>query len=289
MKTPAVHNGYCMSCGKEGVKPFCNRQCYLNYVRRNPTDRKKYEKQRRDSLTDVMVKKTIYIQGKGSVKYSQITPEMIQEKRAQILAKREKKRENKIVKPQKVKEYRTCIICGNVFEVKGKALVCGNECRKVDGRNKYYANHDHNLELARIRDSVKTKPKQEVECAECGKVFMPEYRNKRTVYCSDVCMDRSVGRNAHHIRRIRFKDGFIERVYKARIIKRDGGMCQICGKKVALKHKAPYPYSPSLDHIIPLAKGGTHEPKNVRLVHFICNSLKRDGVSDGGDQLLLFG
>jgi 5-methylcytosine-specific restriction endonuclease McrA len=70
---------------------------------------------------------------------------------------------------------------------------------------------------------------------------------------------------------------------------RDNGICQICGKKIATKQRAPHPYSASLDHIIPLAKGGTHEPKNVRLVHFICNSLKGDRTSVYGDQLLLFG
>lgn len=285
----------CLFCGKEfmrkGKQRYCSIQCQqkASDKRHRESGRAgKNEKQRRDSLSDSMVKKAIYIQSKGSIKYNQITPEMITEKRAQVLAHRQRKA-NPIPKPVRVKTYRTCIICGHEYEAKGKALTCGDECRKADGRNKYYADHDHNLELARIRDSVKTKPKQEVECAECGKVFMPEYRNKRTVYCSDVCMNRSVGRNAHHARRIRFKDGFIERVYKARIIKRDNGMCQICGKKVALKHKSPHPFSPSLDHIIPLAKGGTHEPKNVRLAHFICNSLKSDGVSDGGDQLLLFG
>jgi endogenous inhibitor of DNA gyrase (YacG/DUF329 family) len=180
-----------------------------------------------------------------------------------------------------------CKICNKPMDT--YHVYCSDECRKQRERDRYYANHDHNLELARIRDSKKITPKHEVVCGECGKVFMQEYRNTRSVYCSDQCMKRSVNRNAHHIRRIRFKDGFVESVYKARIFKRDNGMCQICGKKVSVKQKAPHPYSASLDHIIPLAKGGTHEPKNVRLVHFICNSIKSDGVSNGGDQLLLFG
>jgi len=38
--------------------------------------------------------------------------------------------------------------------------------------------------------------------------------------------------------------------------------------------KAPHPLSMSIDHIIPLSRGGTHEPDNVQLAHFICNSIK---------------
>jgi len=40
------------------------------------------------------------------------------------------------------------------------------------------------------------------------------------------------------------------------------------------KMRILYPMSLSIDHIIPLANGGTHEPKNVQIAHFICNSIK---------------
>lgn len=32
--------------------------------------------------------------------------------------------------------------------------------------------------------------------------------------------------------------------------------------------------APTLDHIIPLAAGGTHEPSNCQCAHFSCNSAK---------------
>ena len=43
----------------------------------------------------------------------------------------------------------------------------------------------------------------------------------------------------------------------------------------------------SLDHIIPMSKGGPHVKSNVALAHFICNSIKSDGAV--GEQLLLVG
>lgn len=294
MKIKAIHNGYCLTCKKESIRSFCNRKCYLDYVRSNPIldNRKGREKKYRDELTDRVVKRTIYIQSKRSIKWSDITSDMVIEKKAKILEGRRVKEERKTnppVKPKKGRVFRGCIICGKEYEAKGKALVCGNECRKVDGRKKYYADHENNLEKGRIRDSVRVTPKHEVVCGECGKVFMQEYRNTRSTYCSDRCMKRNCHRNYKHKRRMNLATAFIEPVYKAMIFKRDNGRCQICGKKVATKQKAPHPYSASLDHIIPLAKGGMHEPKNVRLVHLICNSIKSDGVSYGGDQLILFG
>lgn len=48
----------------------------------------------------------------------------------------------------------------------------------------------------------------------------------------------------------------------------------MCGDKVKKNKCVPHPLAPVLDHIIPLAMGGTHEPKNVQLAHFICNSYK---------------
>jgi 5-methylcytosine-specific restriction endonuclease McrA len=44
--------------------------------------------------------------------------------------------------------------------------------------------------------------------------------------------------------------------------------------------------APSLDHILPLARGGAHDHSNLQLAHRICNSRKSD---KGTDQLLLFG
>jgi 5-methylcytosine-specific restriction endonuclease McrA len=32
--------------------------------------------------------------------------------------------------------------------------------------------------------------------------------------------------------------------------------------------------SPTIDHILPLARGGTHEPSNVQAAHFGCNAAK---------------
>lgn len=76
-------------------------------------------------------------------------------------------------------------------------------------------------------------------------------------------------------------------VYRSEIYKRDRYLCHICGKKVRRKAQVPHPMAPTLDHLVPLALGGTHEPANVATAHFMCNSIKGDRL--GGDQLALVG
>lgn len=75
-------------------------------------------------------------------------------------------------------------------------------------------------------------------------------------------------------------------VYRKRIAERDGWRCKICGKQVNKRAKVPHPSAPTLDHIVPLAAGGRHEPTNVQLAHFRCNRIKN---ATGSGQLLLFG
>lgn len=98
---------------------------------------------------------------------------------------------------------------------------------------------------------------------------------------------RIVKRAGHSNRRAKMKNAFIEDIYEQEIFKRDGWRCQICSKKVNPKLKHPHLYSASLDHIVPLAKGGTHEKKNTQLAHLHCNISK--GNRAIGCQLRVFG
>lgn len=68
------------------------------------------------------------------------------------------------------------------------------------------------------------------------------------------------------------------------IYRRDKWRCGICQKFVDRDLTYPHPESPSLDHIIPLAKGGTHTYGNVQLAHLQCNCLKQDKISRNEEQ-----
>ncbi len=56
-------------------------------------------------------------------------------------------------------------------------------------------------------------------------------------------------------------------------------VCGICGKPVDFSLKYPHPLSPTIDHIIPLDKGGhPSDIANLQLAHFTCNRQKSNKV-----------
>lgn len=80
----------------------------------------------------------------------------------------------------------------------------------------------------------------------------------------------------------------IEYVNEKVVYLRDGWICQICHEKVDKRFKYPNPKSASLDHIMPLSKGGSHAYKNVQLTHLVCNLTKFTSILPQGEQLRIF-
>lgn len=73
------------------------------------------------------------------------------------------------------------------------------------------------------------------------------------------------------------KDGWAKSsVEKARkIIYGSQSVCAICGRPVDFDRKFPDPWSATLDHIIPIAKGGDPaDISNLQLAHLQCNRMK---------------
>ena len=116
-------------------------------------------------------------------------------------------------------------------------------------------------------------------CERCGAIH-----TERGKFCSDLCRRRAqYARSENRVKRATQIDNSItlEKLYK-----RDGGTCWLCGGKCDYNdHRVDGlgvfivgPTYPSIDHVFPLAKGGSHTWDNVRLAHHYCNTLKRDKV-----------
>ena len=64
------------------------------------------------------------------------------------------------------------------------------------------------------------------------------------------------------------------------IILKTQEICGICGGLVDKKIKPPHPLSPTVDHIIPIAKGGNPSAlENLQLAHRWCNRQKSDKLA----------
>lgn len=113
-------------------------------------------------------------------------------------------------------------------------------------------------------------------CIDCNAVLDTE--RKRCKQCQKVIANKN-----HELRRraliqhaIVDKDITIDK-----LIKKDKGICYLCGKECdcndyVINHGVFIAgnYYPSIDHVIPLSKGGEHSWSNVRLAHRICNTIK---------------
>lgn len=58
------------------------------------------------------------------------------------------------------------------------------------------------------------------------------------------------------------------------IFARDGWVCYLCDTPTDQDAKVPHPLAATVEHVIPLSKGGADAPHNVRCAHFSCNVRK---------------
>ena len=133
-------------------------------------------------------------------------------------------------------------------------------------------------------------------CKVCGKEYtLREYMEstgsryyRDSGYCSAECRDAYTkervkishkGRQDSHRHRA-IKNGCLydSSVTLAKLIRRDGLRCALCGKMCDPNDHSWSKYSgpmhPSVDHIVPMSKGGGHVWSNVQVAHIICNSEK---------------
>jgi 5-methylcytosine-specific restriction endonuclease McrA len=191
-----------------------------------------------------------------------------------------------------------CKICGLVFErsmtsIRHYATTCPHcievewEKQREDTKERKRAKRAKIAEENRKkREALRAKRKaeklSEIErrktvkiCPVCGGCF--KTTNSRTICCSDKCRKTwGYRRKDKRISKEQYIDNNISAIA---LMERDGGICQLCGLRCdlddyVLNEDGTFiagDYYPSVDHIVPISKGGLHSWKNVRLAHRKCN------------------
>lgn len=114
------------------------------------------------------------------------------------------------------------------------------------------------------------------ECYAAVPVNAPSYPDPMHSprYRAEMDRRKRVSSNtSRHERRAR-QDARIDRFDPLDVYERDGWMCQICGSEVDREVLHPDPLSATLDHVVPLSRGGDHTAENSVLAHLRCNLLK---------------
>ncbi|HJC29572.1 MAG TPA: HNH endonuclease [Candidatus Dietzia intestinigallinarum] len=110
--------------------------------------------------------------------------------------------------------------------------------------------------------------------------FNREYHARRWANDPEYRERVRAQRKAGFIRYHRLKANAKQEPYtRQAIFERDGWICGICAEPIDPRLLGQVrPDAPSIDHIVPLSRGGDDTPANVQAGHFGCNSGKRDRI-----------
>jgi hypothetical protein len=180
----------------------------------------------------------------------------------------------------RVTQTATCEQCAAVYEFKRSPTgpmparrFCSPRCRnrwhyeqaRADGRYHQW------LEATSAKQAAKRPVRR---CAICDE---PMALGKRKLCGADACFRRyHAGRMSAYtqMRRAQMAGVGSEKFANAEVYERDDWTCGICGGDVPPDARFPDPLSASLDHVVPLSKGGAHTRANTRCSHLICNMRK---------------
>ena len=184
-------------------------------------------------------------------------------------------------------------VCGHIQRVssatirhKHKSIRC-NYCTSQERQER----QERKTETDRVeRMFIKHAPKRKLikvrECPICGTLFVGE--TGRDKYCSDECKSkadqsrRETRRHYESMKKRRRKNSAWTAESKTislkKLYERDNGVCWLCGGRCNYSKDSNDPDYPTIDHVIPIAKGGKDTWENIRLAHRRCNSLKSDRI-----------
>lgn len=174
-----------------------------------------------------------------------------------------------------------CEWCGQEFRPqRSHTRFCGLKCIR--------AHSDY-----RTRDKPRPRPQRLVACHGCGITTMRSMRlDEAGRYCSRECDIASMQRVAEEkaaLERIGGKDPSPsgrrlhrirsrprDKINPSKVFARDSWKCQLCRRTLKPSDRGTVkPVAPELDHIIPIAAGGSHTWGNVQLACRECNQRKR--------------
>jgi hypothetical protein len=112
-------------------------------------------------------------------------------------------------------------------------------------------------------------------CVMCAAEFKT---NRGRLVCSSQCATERA-RSMDHERRVKLEAG-AERFSRIEIFERDRWTCRLCSKETRRDVHPRHDLAPSLDHIIPIARGGAHTRSNTQCVHLRCNFIKQARIME---------
>ena len=210
-----------------------------------------------------------------------------------------------------------CRACGTEYERTGDFLRKGNvtcvECRKreadakreEDDKRRAKKEQEKRRAEAEKADALFHLQNDKIHvCSVCGKNFsvldFVESKGLTLIptnpkYCSKECNRKALnkarkkspcGKTGNYYDRARkYGCEYVPGITLKKLVALDGLTCRICGGMCDWNDRSWAgcfgPTYPSIDHIVPMSKGGGHVWENVQVAHVMCNSEKGDRLEAG--------
>ena len=194
---------------------------------------------------------------------------------------------------------RKCFYCEKAFNSYRDKKYCSNKCheshvssiRTMKQIEKDAQRKDKEVtKLVNCLHNILARTKT---CSHCKKEFILQKNVSGHKYCSDECKAEGyrIIRRKHKRKNRLNKDkrwttnGKMDySITLDKLHKRDEGICYLCNEPTDYNDFVITDTNafiagnnyPSIDHVLPIAKGGLHSWDNIKLAHRICNSIKRD-------------
>ena len=174
---------------------------------------------------------------------------------------------------KKESKQKECLHCKSTFIAKSNAKkFCSTKCSQTYRQRLLGVKPAHRVEKA--------------ICKGCGKEFQPR-KTEFSTYCSRECCyttqnfnqrtenEKAALKTCAKRRKRRMKANGYEPINKIKVFERDKWTCHICGCKTPKSKRGTVsPNAPELDHIVPIAAGGSHTYANVACACKRCNIKK---------------
>lgn len=168
--------------------------------------------------------------------------------------------------PPRAPEVRVCEWCNQTFTSVRPAAFCSNRCAQIvrDARTGRVCSVDDCDRGVRAKGLCAMHWRREARAA--GREQSPKWSERRR---ANWKKREALKRGADSAEPFSYVDVF----------ERDDWICGICSGPVDPSLVWPDPMSASLDHIVPLSKGGEHSPENAQCSHLRCNIRKGDRLA----------
>lgn len=201
------------------------------------------------------------------------------------LAANERNKSNGKRRRAELRELDTCAnpFCGKWFSAPrgSNKQTCSKDCMYVvqegrkDGVGALHSAAIHRGMLNATRVYFRN-------CKTCGELVCTRQRMRGNSLCDDCRAKWLRAHNAHKNHSRRAAGPKVMSVHQ--IAERDGRKCCICHRIVDMALSGRAKWGPTIEHLIPVSRGGTNDPDNLALAHRHCNTSRGNR---GHAQLLL--